>query len=81
LIQCYQALFIIKEEEDLVTTASNVSELVSKAKTIVLDKSVLTVIKEFIMMVEEKNKLAKAKGESFLSGDEKKQAVVLRLSE
>lgn len=63
------------------TTASNVSELVSKTKTIVLDKSVLTVIKEFIMMVEEKNKLAKAKGESFLSGDEKKQAVVLRLSE
>lgn len=33
------------------------------------------------MVVEEKNKLAKAKGENFLLGDEKKQAVVLRLSE
>lgn len=33
------------------------------------------------MIVEEKNRLAKAKGEAFLSGEEKKHEVISRLSE
>jgi hypothetical protein len=33
------------------------------------------------MIVEEKNRIAKAKGEAFLSGDEKKKAVLTRISE
>ena len=73
---------VIKEvKKDLKNTADNVTELVIKAKDIVFDASVQKVIKEFILIVEEKNRLAKDKGEAFLSGDDKKLAVVSRLSE
>ena len=72
---------IAEVKSDLVQTATNVSELVQKAKDIVFDESVQKTIKEFIMIVEEKNRLAKDKGEAFLAGDEKKKAVVSRLSE
>ena len=73
---------VIKEvKADLVKTSENVANLVSKATNIVFDESVQKVIKEFILIVEEKNKLSHAKGEAFLSGDEKKKAVILRLSE
>jgi hypothetical protein len=73
---------IIKEvKEDLKNTAENVSELVIKAKDVVFDENIQKAIKEFIMIVEEKNQIAKQKGETFLEGDEKKQAVVGRLSE
>jgi hypothetical protein len=73
---------VIKEvKQDLKNTAENVSDLVSKAKDIVFDASVQKAIKEFILIVEEKNRLAKDKGEAFLAGDEKKKAVFLRLSE
>ena len=73
---------VIKEvRSDLVKTSENVADLVSKAKNIVFDESVQKAIKEFILIVEEKNKLSHAKGEAFLSGDEKKKAVLLRLSE
>ena len=73
---------VIKEvKEDLKNTAENVSELVSKAKDVVFDESVQKTIKEFILIVEEKNRIAKDKGEAFLAGDDKKLAVVQRLSE
>ena len=73
---------VIKEvKQDLKNTAENVSDLVSKAKDIVFDASLQKAIKEFILIVEEKNRLAKDKGEAFLSGDDKKLAVVSRLSE
>ena len=73
---------VIKEvKKDLKNTADNVNELVIKAKDIVFDASVQKAIKEFILIVEEKNRLAKDKGEAFLSGDDKKLAVVSRLSE
>lgn len=66
---------------DFQKTASNVSDLVVKATTIVFDDSITDAIKKFIMIVEEKNRLAKAKGEAFLSGEEKKHEVISRLSE
>ena len=73
---------VIKEvKQDLKNTAENVSDLVGKAKDIVFDESVQKTIKEFIMIVEEKNRLAKEKGEAYLVGDDKKLAVVSRLSE
>jgi len=73
---------VIKEvKKDLKNTADNVTELVIKAKDIVFDASVQKAIKEFTLIVEEKNRLAKDKGEAFLSGDDKKLAVVSRLSE
>lgn len=73
---------VIREvKNDLLKTSSNVAELVIKAKDIIFDEQVQKTIKEFIMIVEEKNKLAKDKGESYLSGDEKMKAVVGRLSE
>ncbi|PKK92821.1 MAG: hypothetical protein CVV61_07775 [Tenericutes bacterium HGW-Tenericutes-6] len=73
---------IIKEvKKDLKNTADNVTDLVIKAKDIVFDASVQKAIKEFILIVEEKNRLAKDKGEAFLSGDDKKIAVISRLSE
>lgn len=73
---------VIKEvKKDLKNTADNVTDLVIKAKDIVFDSSVQKAIKEFILIVEEKNRLAKDKGEAFLSGDDKKLAVVSRLSE
>jgi hypothetical protein len=73
---------VIKEvKQDLKNTAENVSELVSKAKEVVFDESIQKTIKEFIMIVEEKNRLAKDKGEAYLIGDDKKLAVVSRLSE
>jgi len=73
---------VIKEvKQDLKNTAENVYELVNKAKEVVFDESVQKTIKEFIMIVEEKNKLAKDKGESYLAGDDKKVAVISRLSE
>ena len=73
---------VIKEvKKDLKNTADNVTELVIKAKDIVFDASIQKAIKEFILIVEEKNRLAKDKGEAFLSGDDKKIAVISRLSE
>jgi hypothetical protein len=73
---------VIKEvKKDLKNTADNVTDLVIKAKDIVFDASVQKAIKEFILIVEEKNQLAKVKGEAFLTGDDKKLAVVSRLSE
>ncbi|RJX25834.1 MAG: hypothetical protein C4537_03730 [Acholeplasma sp.] len=73
---------VIKEvKEDLKHTAENVYDLVNKAKDIVFDDSVQKTIKEFIMIVEEKNQLAKTKGETYLNGDDKKLAVISRLSE
>ncbi|MFH1693348.1 MAG: hypothetical protein ABH890_03590 [Bacillota bacterium] len=73
---------VIKEvKQDLKNTAENAYELVNKAKEVVFDESVQKTIKEFIMIVEEKNKLAKDKGESYLAGDDKKLAVISRLSE
>lgn len=73
---------VIKEvKEDLTRTAENVSDLVQRAKDIVFDESIQKTLKEFIMIVEEKNRLAKDKGEAFLAGDEKKKAVISRLSE
>lgn len=58
-----------------------VADLVTKATDIVFDETVQKTIKEFIMIVEEKNQIAKQKGEIFLAGDEKKQAVIQHLSE
>jgi len=73
---------VIKEvKEDLKNTAENVYDLVIKATDIVFDESVQKTIKEFIMIVEEKNQIAKNKGEAFLAGDEKKLAVISRFSE
>lgn len=68
-------------KNDLRQSAAHVSELVLKAKDIIFDENIQKTIKEFIMIVEEKNRIAKAKGESFLTGDEKKKAVVSRLTE
>ncbi|QLY40161.1 hypothetical protein HF295_04505 [Hujiaoplasma nucleasis] len=73
---------IIKEVKDDIKSSSEVvSDLVSKATDIVFDESIQKTIKEFIMIVEEKNQIAKEKGESFLMGNEKKHAVIKRLSE
>ncbi len=73
---------IINEvKQDLKDTAENVYDLVSKAKDVIFDESIQKTIKEFIMIVEEKNQLAKTKGETYLNGDDKKLAVISRLSE
>lgn len=73
---------VIKEVKDDIKASSEiVSELVSKAKDIIFDETVQKTIKEFIMIVEEKNQLAKTKGEAYLNGDDKKHAVIGRLSE
>lgn len=73
---------VIKEvKRDLKNTAENVYDLVNKATEIVFDDSIQKTIKEFIMIVEEKNQIAKQKGETFLAGDEKKYAVISRFSE
>jgi hypothetical protein len=73
---------VIKEvKDDLKNTAENIYDLVSKATNVVFDESVQKTIKEFIMIVEEKNQIAKQKGEAFLAGDEKKLAVISRFSE
>ena len=73
---------IVKEvKEDIKLSSEAVSDLVSKAKDIVFDETVQKTIKEFIMIVEEKNQLAKSKGETYLTGDDKKHAVIGRLSE
>lgn len=73
---------VIKEvKQDLKNTAENVYDLVNKATEIVFDESIQKTIKEFIMIVEEKNQIAKQKGETFLAGDEKKLAVISRFSE
>lgn len=52
-----------------------------KAKEIIFDENIQKTIKEFIMIVEEKNRIAKLKGEAYLTGDEKKKVVVTRLTE
>lgn len=72
---------VIKEvKPDLKNTAGNVYKLVNRATEIVFDESIQKTIKEFIMIVEEKNQIAKQKGEDFLAGDEKKLAVISRFS-
>ena len=68
-------------KSDLVNTAVNVADLLLKAKEIIFDESIQKTIKEFVMIVEEKNRIAKEKGEAYLSGDDKKIAVIGRLSE
>lgn len=68
-------------KEDIKNSSAVVADLVTKATNIVFDETVQKTIKEFIMIVEEKNQIAKQKGEIFLAGDEKKQAVIQRLSE
>jgi len=71
---------VVKEVKlDLKNTVDNVYDLVNKATDIVFDERVQKTIKEFIMIVEEKNQIAKSKGESVLAGDEKKLAVISRL--
>jgi hypothetical protein len=71
---------VIKEVKDDIKQSSEVvSELVSKAKDIVFDEAVQKTIKEFIMIVEEKNQLAKSKGEANLTVDDKKHSVIGRL--
>lgn len=72
----------VKEvKEDIKNSSQTVSELVTKATDIVFDESIQKTIKEFIMIIEEKNQIAKSQGEIFLKGDEKKYAVIQRLSE
>jgi len=73
---------VIKDVKDDINKSSEiVSDLVAKATDIVFDETVQKTIKEFILIVEEKNQIAKQKGEIVLAGDEKKQAVIQRLSE
>jgi hypothetical protein len=72
---------IVDVKEDLIATTSNVADMVLKAKDILFDESIQKTIKEFILIVEEKNRIAKVKGEAYLTGDEKKKAVVGRLCE
>lgn len=73
---------VVKEvKEDIKLSSRTVSDLVSKAKDVVFDESIQKTIKEFMMIVEEKNQLAKLKGEAFMSGDDKKHAVIGRLGE
>jgi len=55
--------------------------MVIKAKDIIFDESIQKNVKEFVLIVEEKNRIAKEKGEVFLNGDDKKKAVVGRLCE
>jgi len=63
---------VIKEvKEDIRNSSEVVADLVTKATDIVFDETVQKTIKEFIMIVEEKNQIAKQKGEIFLAGDEK----------
>lgn len=68
-------------KKDLKETASNIGELVVKAKEIVFDSQFTDAIKEFILIVEEKNLLAKSKGEIYLRGNEKQLEVVRRLTD
>ncbi len=73
---------VVKEvKEDLQDSVEVLKALVTKATDIVFDESVHKVVKEFILLVEEKNLLAKEKGEVFLKGDEKKLEVIRRLSQ
>jgi len=73
---------VIKEvKEDIKNSSEVVADLVTKATDIVFDETVQKAIKEFIMIVEEKNQIAMQKKEIFLDGHEKKQAVIGRLSE
>lgn len=73
---------VVKDiKKDIKASSDVLSSLAVKAKEIIFDESIQKVIKEFIMIVEEKNIIAKEKGERLLSGEDKKKAVVLRLSE
>ena len=57
---------LAKDYEISKPSSEAVSDLVSKAKDIVFDETAQKTIKEFIMIVEEKNQLAKSKGETYL---------------
>ena len=73
---------VIREvKEDIKNSSEIVAELVTKATDIIFDESIQKTLKEFIMIVEEKNHIAKEKGEIYLAGDEKKHVVIQRLSE
>ena len=68
-------------KSDLQETASNIGELVVKSKEIIFDSQFTDAIKEFILIVEEKNTIAKDKGQTFLKGDEKKLEVLRRTTD
>jgi hypothetical protein len=68
-------------KSDLKTTIDKTSDLIIKSKDIIFNEQVTNAIKEFILIVEEKNKLAKDKGEMFLKGDEKKLEVIRRITD
>jgi hypothetical protein len=68
-------------KSDLKTTIDKTSDLIIKSKDIIFNEQVTNAIKEFILIVEEKNKLAKDKGEMYLKGDEKKLEVIKQITD
>lgn len=73
---------IIKEvKRDFNLTANTIGNIANKATDILFDDAVQKAIKEFIMIVEEMNVIAKAKGQTYLSSEQKKLNVISRLGE
>ena len=68
-------------KSDLHESATNIGDLVMKSKEIIFDSQFTDAIKEFILIVEEKNLIAKSNGDVFLKGNEKKLEVFKRLTD
>jgi hypothetical protein len=67
-------------KDDLTVTAANIKTLVNEASSIVLNDNIVSIIKEFVMIVEQNNSISKSAGGVILTGEEKKEAVLERLS-
>lgn len=67
-------------KDDLTATAANIKTLVNEASSIVLNDNIVSIIKEFVMIVEQNNSISKSAGGVILTGEEKKEAVLERLS-
>ena len=70
--------FINAIEGDIKSTVKNVSQIITNP---VFDQIVVKVIKELMLLVEEKNHLAEKVGNTVLSGIEKKGTVISKLTE
>jgi len=66
---------------DLKETVINITHFSSKIKGIGLDDTLLTVLKYFIMNVEQHNNIAKSEDKPYLTGIDKKLLVISKLND
>ena len=73
---------ILREvKDDIEVTVESAREVIDTIKVNKLDNLIVDVIKKFILNTEKANNLKKENGQTFMTGAEKKQTVISKLTE